>query len=189
NMLMEVSKIQYIDFAVRTTAALLMSSEPLEISETPLDKDVHPTVIVDGYKKATEKAIEILDKISIPITDKDDATHRQVAMTSMYSKGIVIAKEHFADIAVKAVKQVSERVDGKLKADIDLIKIVKKHGRGLEETELVKGIVIDKEISHAQMPKKIENAKVALLNAKLEIEKTEFDAKININNPDQMHLF
>src|SRR5205809_48711 len=119
----------------------------------------------------------------------DGATLRQVAMTSMYSKGIVIAKEHFADIAVKAVKQVSERVDGKLKADIDLIKIVKKHGRGLEETELVKGIVIDKEISHAQMPKKIETAKVALLNAKLEIEKTEFDAKININNPDQMHLF
>src|SRR5437762_10815316 len=102
-------------------------------------------------------------------------------MTSMYSKGIVVAKEHFADIAVKAVKQVSDKVDGKIKADIDLIKIVKKHGKGLEETELVKGIVIDKEISHAQMPKKIELAKIALLNAKLENEKTEFDAKININ--------
>src|SRR5216683_3022987 len=120
---------------------------------------------------------------------QDDATLRQVAMTSMYSKGIVVAKELFADIAVKAVKQVSEKVDGKIKADIDLIKIVKKYGKGLEETELVRGIVIDKEISHAQMPKKIELAKIALLNAKLENEKTEFDAKININNPDQMHLF
>src|SRR5438128_2319328 len=91
--------------------------------------------------------------------------------------------------AAKMLIEVSEKVDGKIKADIDLIKIVKKHGKGLEETELVRGVVIDKEISHAQMPKKIELAKIALLNAKLENEKTEFDAKININNPDQMHLF
>ncbi len=188
-MLVEVSKTQDNEVGDGTTTAVLLSGELLEKAEKLLDKDVHPTVIVDGYKKAAEKAIEILDKLAIPITDKDDVTLRQVAMTAMYSKGIVIAKEHFADIAVKAVKQVSEKVDGKIKADIDLIKIVKKHGRGLEETELVKGIVIDKEISHAQMPKKIETAKIALLNAKLEIEKTEFDAKININNPDQMHLF
>ena len=188
-MLVEVSKTQDNEVGDGTTTAVLLSGELLDKAEKLLDKDVHPTVIVDGYNKAAEKAIEILDKLSIPITEKDDATLRQVAMTSMYSKGIVIAKEHFADIAVKAVKQVSEKVDGKIKADIDLIKIVKKHGRGLEETELVKGIVVDKEISHAQMPKKIENAKIALLNAKLEIEKTEFDAKININNPDQMHLF
>jgi archaeal chaperonin len=188
-MLVEVSKTQDNEVGDGTTTAVLLSGELLDKAEKLLDKDVHPTVIVDGYNKAAEKAIEILDKLSMPITEKDEATLRQVAMTSMYSKGIVIAKEHFADIAVKAVKQVSEKVDGKMKADIDLIKIVKKHGRGLEETELVKGIVIDKEISHAQMPKKIESAKIALLNAKLEIEKTEFDAKININNPDQMHLF
>lgn len=188
-MLVEVSKTQDTEVGDGTTTAVLLSGELLDKAEKLLDKDVHPTVIVDGYKKAAERAIEILDKLSMPITDKEDATLRQVAMTSMYSKGIVIAKEHFADIAVKAVKQVADKVDGKVKADIDLIKIVKKHGRGLEETELVKGIVIDKEISHAQMPKKIELAKIALLNAKLEIEKTEFDAKININNPDQMHLF
>jgi len=188
-MLVEVSKTQDNEVGDGTTTAVLLSGELLDKAEKLLDKDVHPTVIVDGYNKAAEKAIEILDKISMPITDKDDATLKAVAMTSMYSKGIVIAKEHFADIAVRAVKQVSEKVDGKIKADIDLIKIVKKHGRGLEETELVKGIVVDKEISHAQMPKKIESAKIALLNAKLEIEKTEFDAKININNPDQMHLF
>jgi archaeal chaperonin len=188
-MLVEVSKTQDNEVGDGTTTAVLLSGELLDKAEKLLDKDVHPTVIVDGYNKAAERAIEILDKISMPITEKDDTMLRQVAMTSMYSKGIVIAKEHFADIAVRAVKQVSEKVDGKMKADIDLIKIVKKHGRGLEETELVKGIVIDKEISHAQMPKKIELARIALLNAKLEIEKTEFDAKININNPDQMHLF
>jgi archaeal chaperonin len=188
-MLVEVSKTQDNEVGDGTTTAVLLSGELLDKAEKLLDKDVHPTVIVDGYNKAAEKAIEILDKLSMPVTEKDEATLRHVAMTSMYSKGIVIAKEHFADIAVRAVKQVSEKVDGKMKADIDLIKIVKKHGRGLEETELVRGIVIDKEISHAQMPKKIEAARIALLNAKLEIEKTEFDAKININNPDQMHLF
>ncbi len=188
-MLVEVSKTQDNEVGDGTTTAVLLTGELLEKAEKLLDKDVHPTVIVDGYKKAAEKAIEMLDKMSIPISEKDDTILRHVAMTSMYSKGIVVAKEHFADIAVKAVKQVSEKVDGKIKADIDLVKIVKKHGKGLEETELVKGIVIDKEISHAQMPKKIEAAKIALVNAKLEIEKTEFDAKININNPDQMHLF
>ncbi len=188
-MLVEVSKTQDNEVGDGTTTAVLLSGELLERAEKLLDKDVHPTVIVDGYKKAAEKAIEILDKMSIPVAEKDDVILRHVAMTSMYSKGIAFAKEHFADIAVKAVKQVSEKIDGRIKADIDLIKIVKKHGKGLEETELVKGIVIDKEISHAQMPKKIETAKIALLNAKLEIEKTEFDAKININNPDQMHLF
>ena len=188
-MLVEVSKTQDNEVGDGTTTAVLLSGQLLEHAEKLLDKDVHPTVIVDGYKKAEEKAMEILDKLSIPIGEKDDTILRQVATTSMYSKGIAVAKEHFADIAVRAVKQVSEKIDGKIKADIDLIKIVKKNGRGLEETELVKGIVIDKEISHAQMPKKIENARIALLNAKMEIEKTEFDAKININNPDQMHLF
>ncbi len=188
-MLVEVSKTQDNEVGDGTTTAVLLSGELLEKAEKMLDKDVHPTVIVDGYKKAAEKAIEILDKLSIPITEKDDVILRQVATTSMYSKGIAVAKEHFSDIAVKAVKQIAEKTDGKIKADIDLIKILKKHGKSLEETELVKGIVIDKELAHAQMPKTITGARVALLNAKIEVEKTEFDAKININNPDQMHLF
>ena len=188
-MLVEVSKTQDNEVGDGTTTAVLLSGELLEKAEKLLDKDVHPTVIVDGYKRAAEKAIEILDKLSIPITEKDETILKQVATTSMYSKGIAVAKELFADIAVKAVKQVAEKSDGKVRADIDLIKILKKHGKSLEETELVKGIVIDKELAHAQMPKSITGAKVALLNAKLEVEKTEFDAKININNPDQMHLF
>jgi thermosome len=188
-MLVEVSKTQDNEVGDGTTTAVILSGELLEKAEKLLDKDVHPTVIVDGYKKAAEKAIEILDKLSIPISEKDDAILRQVATTSMYSKGIAVAKEHFSDIAVKAVKQIAEKSAGKLRADIDLIKILKKHGKSLEETELVKGIVIDKELAHAQMPKTITGARIALLNAKIEVEKTEFDAKININNPDQMHLF
>ncbi len=188
-MLVEVSKTQDNEVGDGTTTAVLLSGELLERAEKLLDKDVHPTVIVDGYKKAAEKAIEILDKLAISITEKDDVALKHVAVTAMYSKGIAVAKDKFADIAVKAVKQVAEKVDGKIKADIELIKVLKKHGKGLEETELVRGIVVDKEFAHAQMPKEVENAKIALLNAKLEIEKTEFDAKININNPDQMRLF
>src|SRR5216683_2603976 len=188
-MLVEVSKTQDNEVGDGTTTAVLLSGELLGKAEKLLDKDVHPTVIVDGYKKAAEKAIEILDKLSIPVGEKDDVILRQVATTSMYSKGIAVAKEHFADISVKAVKQIAEKVDGKIKADIDLIKILKKHGKSLEETELVKGVVIDKELAHAQMPKTIMGARIALLNAKIEVEKTEFDAKININTPDQMHLF
>ncbi len=188
-MLVEVSKTQDNEVGDGTTTAVILSGELLEKAEKLLDKDVHPTVIVDGYQKAAEKAIEILDKLSIPVAEKDDVILRQVATTSMYSKGIAVAKEHFSDIAVKAVKQIAEKSDGKLRADIDLIKILKKHGKSLEETELVKGVVIDKELAHAQMPKTITGARIALLNAKIEVEKTEFDAKININNPDQMHLF
>jgi thermosome len=150
---------------------------------------VHPTVIIEGFKKASEKAQEVLDKIAIPVRITDDETLREVAITSLASKGVAVAADHFAKLAVDAVKQVAEEVDGKFKADIDLIKIVKKHGNSLDETELVKGIVIDKEVASPQMPKFIDNAKIALLNAKLEIEKTEFDAKINIESPDQIKLF
>src|SRR5881296_4317536 len=188
-MLVEVSKTQDNEVGDGTTTAVLLSGELLERAEKLLDKDVHPTVIVDGYKKAAEKAIEILDKISIPIQEKDDETLRQIATTAMYSKGIAAARDLFADIAVKAVRQVAEKGEGGLKADIDLIKVLKKNGKSLSETELVRGIVVDKEFAHAQMPKRVENAKIALINAKLEIEKTEFDAKININSPEQMQLF
>jgi len=129
------------------------------------------------------------NKMAIPISVKDDKLLLNVALTSMGSKGITVAKEHFAKLAVDAVKQVAEQKNGKIKADIDLIKILKKHGKSLDETELVRGIVIDKEVGHPQMPKIVEKAKIALLNAKLEIKKTEFDAKINIDTPEQMKLF
>ena len=140
-------------------------------------------------RKHSEKALEILSKIAIPISFEDDKTLRDVAITSLSSKGINVAEDHFAKIIVEAVKQVSEKIDGKYVADIDLIKVIKKHGKSLDETELVKGMVIDKEIASSQMPKIIDGAKIVLLNAKMEIEKTEFDAKINIESPNQMQLF
>ena len=188
-MLVEVAKTQDNEVGDGTTTAAVLVGELLSKAENLLDQNIHPTVIIDGYKKAGEKAQEILNKMAIPVSIKDDKLLLNVALTSMGSKGITVAKEHFARLAVDAVKQVAEEKNGKIKADIDLIKILKKHGKSLDETELVRGIVIDKEVGHPQMPKIIKNSKIALLNAKLEIKKTEFDAKINIDTPEQMKLF
>jgi thermosome len=188
-MLVEVAKAQDNEVGDGTTTAVILAGELLSKAEGLLDKNVHPTVIIEGYKKASEKAQEILDQIAIPVSINDDKTLRDVAITSLSSKGINVAEEHFAKIIVEAVKQVSEKIDGKYTADIDLIKVIKKHGKSLDETELVKGMVIDKEVASSQMPKIIDGAKIALLNGKMEIEKTEFDAKINIESPNQMQLF
>jgi thermosome len=188
-MLVEVAKTQDNEVGDGTTSSVILAGELLSKAEKLLDETIHPTVIIDGYKKASDKAQEVLNSMATPVSEKDDATLLNVALTSMGSKGITGAKQRFARFAVDAVKQVAETRDGKLRADIDLIKIVKKHGKSLEDTELVKGMVIDKEVASSEMPKHVHNAKIALLNAKLEIEKTEFDAKINIERPEQMRLF
>jgi chaperonin GroEL (HSP60 family) len=188
-MLVEVAKAQDNEVGDGTTTAVILAGELLAKAESLLDKNIHPTVIIEGYKKASEEAQKILDKIAIPVAFEDEKTLREVAITSISSKSINVAEDHFAKIIVEAVKQVSEKVDKKYVADIDLIKVVKKHGQSLDETELVKGMVLDKEVASSGMPKLIDGAKIALLNAKLEIEKTEFDAKINIESPDQMKKF
>src|SRR5512136_514203 len=188
-MLVEVAKAQDNEVGDGTTTAVILAGELLSKAESLLDKNVHPIVIIEGYKKAAAKAQETLEKIAIPVKFNDDETLIDVAITSLSSKGITGAAEHFAKLAVEAVKQVAAEVDGKYRADIDLIKVIKKHGKSLDETELVKGMVIDKEVASSQMPKYVENAKIALLSEKLEIEKTEFDAKINIESPEQMQLF
>jgi thermosome len=188
-MLVEVAKAQDNEVGDGTTTAAVLAGELLAKAETLLDQNIHPTVIIEGFKKASEKAQEVLDKMALPVSINDGERLIDIAITSMGSKGVTVAKEHFAKLAVEAVKQVAEEKDGKFKADIDLIKVLKKHGKSLDETELVKGMVIDKEVAHPQMPKLVKDAKIALLNAKLEIEKTEFDAKINIESPEQMKLF
>ncbi len=188
-MLVEVAKAQDNEVGDGTTTAAVLTGELLAKAEALLDQNIHPTIIIEGFKKAHEKAREVLDKMAIPASINDDKRLLDVAMTAMGSKGVATAKDHLAKIAIEAVKQVAEEKDGKFKADIDLIKILKKHGKSLEETELVKGMVIDKEVANPQMPKMVKDAKIALLNAKLEIEKTEFDAKINIESPEQMKLF
>jgi thermosome len=188
-MLVEVAKAQEHEVGDGTTTAVVLAGELLVKAEDLFNKGIHPTVIIDGYKNASEKSLEVLDKLAIPIGIEDEKRLTEVAMVSLETKSVTTAKEHFAKLAVKAVKQVVEEKDGKMVADIDLIKVLKKRGKGLDETELVKGMVIDKEVASPQMPKMIENAKIALLSTKLEIEKTEFDAKINIESPEQMQMF
>lgn len=188
-MLVEVAKTQDNEVGDGTTTVVVLTGELLEKAEQLLDKDIHPTVIVEGYKKAADKAREILDSLAEQIDPNDSEALRKIAMTAMGTKGVTGAKDYLAKIAVDAALQVKETREGKTKVDVDLVKVLKKHGKSLEETELVRGIVIDKEIAHPQMTKRTATAKIALLNAKLEIEKTEFDAKIDINSPDQMKLF
>jgi thermosome len=188
-MLVEVAKSQDNEVGDGTTTAVVLAGELLTKAEKLLDQEVHPTVIVEGYKKASDKALEILRNLSIDIQPDDEKMLLLVARTSMATKAATESRDHFATLAVKAITQVMEERDGKTVADIDRIKVVKKKGESMEQSELVRGIVVDKEVSHPQMPRQVKNAKIALLNAKLEIEKTEFDAKINISSPDQMKRF
>src|SRR6266566_2043731 len=185
-MLVEVAKTQDSEVGDGTTTAVVLAGELLSGAEGLLDRDVHPNVIIDGYRAAAEKAQEILDDLGVSIKPDDDEELKRIALTSLNTKGIFGSQEHFADLAVEAVM---EKSGTKITADIDFIKVMKKHGKSLSDTELVSGIVIDKEIAHSQMPRSVSNAKIALLNAKLEIEKTEMDAKININKPEEMELF
>jgi len=188
-MLVEVAKTQDSEVGDGTTTAVVLAGELLAGAEALLDKDIHPNVIIDGYRDAAEKAQEILDKIAVNIKPDDQERLRQIAITSLNTKGIFGSQTRFADLALDAVRQVMEKRDGKITADIDLIKVMKKHGQSLNESELVNGIIIDKEVAHADMPKRVTGGGILLLNAKLESQKTETSAKINIDRPEDMFSF
>ncbi len=188
-MMVEVSKTQDDEVGDGTTSAVIIAGELLGKAEDLIDKNVHPTVIIDGYRKAAEKALEILEKVAIPVKPNDRQWLKKVAITSMASKLVADHKEQLADIASQAVLHVAEKADKEYRVDIDDIMVEKKPGESLTETKLINGIVVDKEVVHPGMPKRIEKAKIALLDTPLEIEKTEFDAKINIESPDQMEAF
>ncbi len=191
-MMVEVAKTQDNEAGDGTTTSVILAGELLSKAEELINKNIHPTIIIDGYKRAMEKALETLEKIAIPV-DLNSAEYKEylkkAAMTAMASKLVAEYKEYLAEIAVEAILQVAEKVDGKYKVDIDDVKVEKKPGESLKDTKLVKGIVLDKEVVHPGMPKRLENAKIALLDAPLEIEKTEFDAKLNIESPEQMEAF
>jgi thermosome len=172
-----------------TTTAVVLAGELLKRAEELLDQNIHPTILVSGYRKAAQKAIEIINKIAIPVNIEDRETLKKVALTSMSSKAVGSAREHLAEIAIDAVKQIAEKRGDRMIADIDNIQITKKTGKSLLESQLVKGLIIDKEVVHTGMPKKVENAKIALLDCPLEIEKTEFSAEIRIRDPVQMKAF
>ncbi|HUO41496.1 MAG TPA: thermosome subunit beta, partial [Methylomirabilota bacterium] len=188
-MMVEVAKAQDDEVGDGTTTAVIISGNLLKRAQDLLDDKVHATIIVAGYKKAADRAIEILNTIGEPIKLDDKAALKKVAMTSMHSKGLGGAREHFADIAIEAVRQIAEKRGDSMYADIDNIQLVKKEGKSLLDTELVNGVIIDKEVVHPGMPKQVKNAKIALLDSALEIEKTEISAEIRINDPTQMKAF
>jgi thermosome len=188
-MLVEVAKTQDNEAGDGTTTAVIISGELLNKAQELIEKSVHPTIIIDGYKKASEKALETLEKIAIPVDLKSQDYMKKVAMTSMASKLVADHKEYLADIAVKAILAVAEKEGDKNTAEVDDVKVEKKPGESVRDTKLIQGIVLDKDIAHSGMPKRVEKAKIALLDCPLEIEKTEFDAKINIESPEQMEAF
>jgi len=188
-MMVEVAKTQDAEVGDGTTTAAVIGGELLKKAEDLLDQEIHPTVIASGYRMAAEKANEILAKIAIPISINDDKMLRKVAMTAMTGKGAEKAKDYLADLIVKAVKAIAETDNDKITIDTDYIKIEKKEGASIEDTELVKGIVIDKERVHPAMPKKVAKAKIALLTSALEVKGTETDAEIRITDPSQLKAF
>jgi len=188
-MMVEISKATDNEVGDGTTSVVILAGALIEKAEDLITKDVHPTIIVDGYRKSAQKAIEILNKIAQKIEGKDNNELLKIAKTSMQTKLVSKEADELAQIVVNAVLQVSDQLDSKYKVDIDDVKVEKKAGGSLRNTTLIQGIVLDKEVVHGGMPKRIENAKIALLNSALEIEKTEFDAKINISSPDQMKMF
>ena len=188
-MMVEISKATDNEVGDGTTSVVVLAGALIEKAEELISKDVHPTIIVDGYRKSAQKAIEILNKIAQKIDANDKESLIKVAKTSMQTKLVSKEADELADIVVKAILQVVESVDSKNKVDIDDVKVEKKAGGSLRDTTLIQGIVLDKEVVHGGMPKRIDKAKIALLNCALEIEKTEFDAKINISSPDQMKMF
>ena len=188
-MMVEVAKTQDNEAGDGTTTAVIISGELLSKAEELIEKNVHPTIIIDGYKKAAEKALEVLEKIAIHTEQNTEEYLKKVAMTSMASKLVAEHKEYLADLAVKAVLAVAEKEGEKYKVDVDDVKVEKKPGESVRDTKLIHGIVLDKEVVHSGMPKRVEKAKIALLDCSLEIEKTEFDAKINIESPEQMEAF
>jgi thermosome len=188
-MMVEIAKTQDDMVGDGTTTAVVLAGELLKKAEELLDQNIHPTIIVSGYRKAAQKAMETINKIAIQVDIDDRATLKKVAVTSMASKAVGPAKEHLAEIAIDAVRRVAEQRGDKWVADIDNIQVTKKTGKSLFESQLVQGLVIDKEVVHTGMPKKVERAKIALLDSALEIEKTEISAEIRIRDPNQMKAF
>ncbi|MBD3361887.1 thermosome subunit [Candidatus Woesearchaeota archaeon] len=183
-MIVEVAKTQEEEIGDGTTTAVVVAGELLKQAEELLDQNIHPTVIVRGYRQAAEKAQEILKQIAEPVTTSDDELLKKIAGTAICGKGAEVAKEKLSELAVRAVKRVSAE-----EYDKENIKLEKKTGGAIEDTELIEGIVIEKEVVHSGMPKNIQSAKIALIDSALEIKNTEIDAKISITDPTQMQAF
>jgi thermosome len=188
-MMVEISKATDNEVGDGTTSTVVLAGSLLEKAEELITKNVHPTVVVEGFRKASQKTIETLREIATKVDPIDKAFLSKIARTSMASKIVSADSRDLADMVVDAVLAVAEKFGDQYRIDTDNIKVDKKAGGSVGETKLIHGIILDKEVVHGGMPKRIENAKIAVVNSALEIEKTEFDAKININSPQQMQQF
>lgn len=190
-MMVEISKATDSEVGDGTTSTVVLAGSLIEKAEELINKQVHPTVVVDGFKKASQKSIDTLREIAVKVSPQDRDFLNKIARISMASKIVSANSQHLSSIVVDAALAVSEKIaeDDKFKIDIDNIKVEKKAGGSVQDTQIIHGLVLDKEVVHGGMPKQVHNAKIALVNSALEIEKTEFDAKLNINTPDQMQRF
>ncbi|MGN6623796.1 MAG: thermosome subunit beta, partial [Candidatus Nitrosocosmicus sp.] len=188
-MMVEISKATDNEVGDGTTSVVVLAGALIERAEELIAKNVHPTVIVDGYRKTAFKSIEVLNSIAMKVDGQNKDQLIKVAKTSMQTKLVSKDSVDLANIVVTSAQQVAENRTGSTKVDLDDIKVEKKAGGSIKDTKLIKGIVLDKEVVHGGMPKRIDKAKIALINSALEIEKTEFDAKLNISSPDQMKRF
>lgn len=188
-MMVEISKATDNEVGDGTSSVVVLAGALIEKAEELITKDVHPTIIVDGYRKSALKSIEIFNHLAQKIDPGNKSELIRVARTSMQTKLVSRDSDELSEVVVNAALQVSEPNESAYIIDIDDVKVEKKAGGSLRDTKLIKGIVLDKEVVHGGMPKRVEKAKIALINSALEIEKTEFDAKININSPDQMKMF
>jgi thermosome len=188
-MMVEISKATDNEVGDGTTSVVVLAGALIERAEELINKNVHPTVIVDGYRKSAFKSIEILNKIAMKVDGSNKEQLMKVAKTSMQTKLVSKDSVDLANIVVTAAQQVAETRKDSTKVDLDDIKVEKKSGGSIKDTKLIKGMVLDKEVVHGGMPKRVDKAKIALINSALEIEKTEFDAKLNITSPEQMKRF
>jgi len=188
-MLIEVAKAQDTSVGDGTTTVVILTGELLKRAEDLIEQKIHPSTVITGYRRALDIALQTLSKIAKPIKLDDKATLKKIVNTSLGSKSLGFATDHIADLAINAVLNVIEERDGKPYADKDHIQIIKKVGKSLLESELINGVIIDKEVVHPAMPKRVVNAKIALINAPFEIEKTEFSAEIRIRDPLKIKEF
>ena len=188
-MMIEISKTVDTEVGDGTTSSVIFAGTLLAKAEELLKKDVHSSVIIEGFQAASEKALEILSEISKKVSPNDRETLLKISSTSMESKLISEDSEPLSKIVVDAIINITETINDKSSIDLDNLKVEKKAGGSIQDTSLIKGIVLDKEVVHSGMPTKIQQAKIALLNTAMEIEKTEMSAEIRINDPTQMQMF
>jgi len=188
-MLVEISKSTDNEVGDGTTSVVVLAGALLEQAESLLEQEVHPTIIVDGYRKAAKKAKQFIKNIAQQVTPNDKPILLKIAKTALQTKMVRKESDQLSDLVVKSVLAVAQKEGDNFTVDIDDIKVEKKAGGSIPDSSIIQGIVLDKEVVHSGMPKKVTSAKIALINTALEISKTETDAKINISNPQQMKSF